>query len=138
MCDIDILVVEDNPGDIWLLEEAFSHLRHDVLCITKGYEMLDILSQIRHREIVPPALVLLDLNLPEIDGFDILKKIKSTDGLRSIPVVIFSGSTNEEDIVRAYELGASAYLPKPTDVDEHLSTLEELSEFWLSSVDVPR
>lgn len=137
-CEIDILVVEDNPGDIRLLEEVFSDYRHDVTCITEASEALDLLSQVRQDEMLPPALVLLDLNLPKISGFEILGRIKSTDGLRSIPVIVFSGSTSEEDIVRAYELGANAYLQKSMDVDEHLLALKALIEFWGSWVPVPR
>lgn len=136
--DIDVLVIEDNPGDIRLLEEAFSDPRHEILCFTTGREALDVLGRIRRGDTKRPMLVVLDVNLPGIDGFEILEQIKSTDRLGSIPVVVFSGSTSEEDIAHAYELGANAYLSKPMDVDEHMSILKLLSEFWLSCTHPPR
>jgi CheY-like chemotaxis protein len=135
---IDVLAVENNPGDVWLLKEAFLNLRYDVLCLTTGQVALDLLGRIRRGDIERPVLIVLDVNLPRIDGFEILEQIRSTDGLGSIPVVIFSGSTSEEDIERAYELGANAYLSKPMDVDEHMSILEALVEFWLSCAHPPR
>jgi CheY-like chemotaxis protein len=136
--DIDVLVVEDNPGDVRLLEEAFSDPRHEILCLMTGSGALDLLGRIRRGDVGRPTLVVLDVDLPRVDGFEILERIKSTDGLRSIPVVVLSGSTSEEDIDRAYALGANAYLSKPMDVVEHLSTLEALSEFWLSYAHVQR
>jgi CheY-like chemotaxis protein len=136
--DIDVLVIEDNPGDIRLLEEAFFEPRHRVLCLTTGSGALDLLDRIRQGDVKRPMLVVLDVNLPRVGGFDVLERIKSTDGLGSIPVVVFSGSTSEEDVERAYELGANAYLSKPMDVDEHMSMLETLSEFWLSCAHPPR
>ncbi len=134
----DVLAVEDNPGDVRLLEEAFRDLRHDVSCLRTGRAALDLLGRIQKGDLGQPTLVVLDINLPMVDGFDVLQRIKSTDGLRSIPVVVFSGSTSEADIARAYELGANACLSKPTDVDEHLSTLEALCEFWLSRAHSPQ
>ncbi|MFB6251619.1 MAG: response regulator [Halobellus sp.] len=129
--DADVLVVENNPGDVRLLEEAFTDLDADVLCLRESRKMPGLLAQIRRGEVSSPALVLSDLNMPKIDGFDILAQIKSSDELRAIPVVIFSGSTLKKDIARAYELGANAYVSKPADVDEYLLTLEALSDFWL-------
>jgi two-component system response regulator len=101
------------------------------LCLRSSREIPDLLAQIRRGEVVSPALILSDLNMPGVDGFDILARIKSSDELRAIPVVIFSGSTMEKDIIRAYELGANAYVSKPTDVDEYLSALEALTDFWV-------
>jgi CheY-like chemotaxis protein len=129
--DADVIVVEDNPGDVRLFEEAFAGLDADVLCLRSSREIPDLLAQIRRGEVVSPALILSDLNMPGVDGFDILARIKSSDELRAIPVVIFSGSTMEKDITRAYELGANAYVSKPTDVDEYLSALEALTDFWV-------
>jgi CheY-like chemotaxis protein len=124
--DIDVLVVEDNPGDVRLLKEAFSDPRHGVLCLTTGSGALDLLDRIRQGDPRRPILVVLDVNLPRVDGFDVLERIKSTDGLGSIPVGVFSGSASEEDVERGYELGANAYLSKPMDIDEHISILETL------------
>lgn len=133
MCtDVDILAIEDNPADVRLLRETFSECRHDLLCVTKGREVPGILAWIRKNQPVSPALVLLDLNLPGYDGFDVLERFKSADELQGIPVVVFSGSASEADISRAYTLGANAYVTKPTGVDEHLSALEAISEFWVS------
>lgn len=136
--DIDILAVEDNPADVRLLKEAFSECRHNLLCVTEGREVPRILARIRQNRPVCPALVLLDLNLPGSDGFDVLARIRSTDELQDIPVVVFSGAASEADINRAYELGANAYVTKPADVDEHLSTLEAISEYWLSGERIPQ
>lgn len=126
-----VLVVEDNPGDIHLFELALSDLRYDVRYIKEGRKALCLLDRIRRDETTAPALVFLDLDLPNVHGFDILKRIKSTDGLRSIPVVICSGSLNEDDMERAYDLGANGYLAKRMDTEEHLLSLETLVGFWL-------
>lgn len=127
----NILVIEDNPGDIYLFDLVLADLDHNVTYMKEGRGALCLPDQVRRDETTAPALVFLDLNLPTVGSFDILKRIKSTDEMRPVPVVVCSGSLDEDDMARAYDLGADSYLPKSMDVEEHLQSLETLVEFWL-------
>ena len=122
---VEILLVEDNPGDIRLIQEAFkesgfaSHLH----IARDGDQALAFLRQQGEYSGSPrPAFIILDLNLPRKDGREVLAEIKSEKGLRQIPVVILSTSTSTEDVMRAYDLHANCYVPKPLDID-HLVQL---------------
>lgn len=134
----NILSFEDNPGDRRLFQEAFGDRDTNIMFNGGGRQAIQLLGQIRQQEIPRPGFILLDLNMPTVDGFDILAEINSDAELRSIPVVVFSGSWDKEDMDRAYELGASLYLVKSMDVDEYLNTLEMVSELYLSYMPRPR
>jgi chemotaxis family two-component system response regulator Rcp1 len=137
---VEILLVEDNPGDIRLIQEAFkesgfaSHLN-----ITRdGEQALAFLRQEGIYAKSPrPAFILLDLNLPRKDGREVLAEIKKEKNLRRIPVVILSTSTSDEDVVRAYDLHANCYVPKPLDMESLVKLGRSLEEFWLSTVLLP-
>jgi two-component system, chemotaxis family, response regulator Rcp1 len=137
---VEILLVEDNPGDIRLIQEAFkesgfaSHLH----IARDGEQALAFLRQQGEYSRSPrPAFIILDLNLPRKDGREVLAEIKSEKGLRQIPVVILSTSTSTEDVMRAYDLHANCYVPKPLDIEHLVQLGRSLEEFWLSTAILP-
>lgn len=136
----EVLLVEDNPGTSRLVEEAFAEVNDGITTHTveDGVSALDFLHQRGDHTAAPrPCLVLLDLGLPRKDGKSVLKELKATADLRRIPIVIFSGSTEKEDVDDAYSLGANAYVTKPRGFTELLSIVEEIDGFWLSVAQHP-
>ncbi|RDI72212.1 response regulator [Halopelagius longus] len=136
----EILLVEDNPGDVRLTQEAFKdgRIQNTLHVVTDGVEALDFLYRRGDYEDAPrPDLVLLDLNLPRKNGDAVLEEIRNDDELRRIPVIVLTSSTAHDDIVQSYDLCANAYLTKPVDPDEFISTIQTLERFWLSVVRLP-
>jgi len=138
---VEILLVEDNPGDVRLTREALRegtvpsnlHVAHD------GVEALAFLRREgSHRDAVRPDLILLDLNLPRKDGRQVLEEIKTSPELRSIPVVVLTSSQAEQDIARAYDLHANCYVTKPVDLDQFISVVRSIEDFWFGTVQLPR
>ena len=137
---IDILLVEDDPGDEPITREAFQHnkLRNRLHVAHDGEEGLNYLYQRGAYEDAPrPDLILLDLNLPKYDGRQLLEKIKSDPELSRIPVVVLTTSSAEEDILRSYKLHANAYVTKPVDLDQFMSAVRQIDEFFLQVVRLP-
>lgn len=137
---IDILLVEDNPGDVRLTREAFdeARVRNDLHVVTRGRDALEYLHRTgEYEDASRPDVVLLDLNLPGINGLEILEEIKTTPELRTTPVIILTSSQAEEDVVRSYEKHANAYLTKPVDADEFVQLARSLGEFWIQMVELP-
>ena len=137
---IEILLVEDNPGDVRLAQEAFkdAKLRNRISVAKDGSEALNILRRSGSYSHHPrPDVVLLDLNLPGKNGFEVLESMKESSDLREIPVVILSGSRAEQDIARSYKLSASCYVTKPLDLQQFLEVIKAIDGFWLSVVKVP-
>jgi len=137
---VDILLVEDNPGDVRLTEEAFhdAAINNDLHVVRDGQAALDFLFQVRDYEDAPrPDLVLLDLNLPKVDGMEVLEDVKQDPDLCRIPVIILTGSEAEEDIVESYENHSNAYLTKPIDPDEFVTLVQSFEQFWLTLVELP-
>jgi CheY-like chemotaxis protein len=137
---VDILLVEDNPGDVRLTREAFRELDldGDLHVVNDGEEALDFLFRRGAHDDAPrPDLVLLDLNLPKVDGLEVLEEIKGDPGLRRIPVVVLTGSKAEEDIVESYDRHSNAYLTKPIDPQEFVDLVKSFESFWLSLVKLP-
>ena len=133
----EILLVEDNVADVKLFRDLISG-PYDVTVADNGAEALDRLFQRgRFSGSARPDIVVLDLNIPLINGHEVLNAIKSNSRLRSIPVIIFSASTNDKDIEKAYEFGASAYLVKPTDLAEMEATLFSFVDFWIKRAVYP-
>ena len=138
---INILMVEDNPGDVRLTQEALKdaalyinmHVAYD------GVEALDYLHQNGNSKYTSrPDLILLDLNLPRKNGFEVLEEIKSDENLRHIPVVILTTSQSDEDILKAYGLYANCFVTKPVDLDQFLKVVEIIEDFWLTIVKLPK
>ncbi len=130
-----ILLVEDNPHDLelTLIALAKSQLANEVVVVRDGAEALDYLhrrGEFRERTVGNPAVILLDLKLPKVDGLEVLKEIRDTDSLKSIPVVMLTSSKEEQDVVRSYELGVNAYVVKPVDFAEFLRAIADLGIFW--------
>ena len=130
-----ILLVEDDPKDVELTLTALEdyNLANEVVVAADGEEALDYLycrEKYRARASENPAVLLLDLKLPKVDGLEVLKQIKSDDKFRMIPVVVLTSSHEEKDMVASYKLGVNAYVVKPVDFHEFVNAIKELGVFW--------
>ena len=137
---VQILLVEDNPGDVRLTREALKEakFRNKVEVVGDGVEALAYLRQEgQYSGAMRPHLIMLDLNLPRMDGREVLAAIKEDEDLRRIPVVVLSSSEAESDIARAYELHANCYVTKPVDIDHFLTVVKSIEEFWVEIVKLP-
>jgi chemotaxis family two-component system response regulator Rcp1 len=137
---IEILLVEDNPGDVRLTIEALKEGKvHNRLSVAK--DGVDALAFLRregaYANAARPDLILLDLNLPRKDGREVLAEIKEDPMLRRIPVVVLTTSKAEEDILRTYDLHANCYITKPVDLEQFISGVKSIDDFWLSVVRLP-
>lgn len=138
-----ILLVEDNPDDEALTVRALrkNNLRNELVIARDGAEAIDYLfaeGQHQGRNINQlPALILLDLQLPKIDGFGVLKRLRADQRTRFLPVVILTSSAEQEDIINAYNLGANSYVRKPVDFDEFIKTVGQLGPYWLVTNQCP-
>ncbi len=138
---IEVLLVEDSPGDVRLTQEAFreANLSIRLHVATDGVEAMAFLRKEGVYARVPrPDLVLLDLNLPRMDGREVLAHIKEDAGLKSIPTVILTTSDSEADIVKSYQLQANCYLSKPVQLDAFESLVRSINDFWLTKVKLPQ
>nr|WP_246351304.1 response regulator [Deinobacterium chartae] len=134
------MLVEDNPADALLTEEAFSQAEvpAQLWVVGDGVEALAFLRHEGEYEQVPrPDLILLDLNMPRMNGLELLEEVKSDPLLGDIPVVMLTTSTNREDVRRAYALHASAYVPKPMHLEAFLDMVRSFSGFWLHLAVLP-
>lgn len=137
---VEILLVEDNEGDVGLIEEVLEETKiRNILHIAKdGAEaMLFLRGEGVFSGSPRPDIILLDLNLPKMDGREVLEEVKEDSNLKSIPIVILTTSGAEKDIHRAYELHANAYITKPLDFDQFISVIESIARFWLEIVRLP-
>jgi two-component system, chemotaxis family, response regulator Rcp1 len=138
---IKILAVEDNPADIRLLVEALKDatVANELHIASNGRQALDMLFGLPPEyKGLSPDIVLLDLNLPDLSGHDVLKRIKSHRTLRHIPVVILTTSHEERDIMESYQRYANSYITKPADYDRFIQVVRTIEEFWLSTAILPR
>ncbi|GAA4631389.1 response regulator [Actinoallomurus vinaceus] len=138
---IEVLLVEDDPGDVVLTKEAFADnkVNNTLSIVSDGEEAMRFLRREDDYADAPrPDLVLLDLNLPRMDGRQVLEAIKADDTLRTIPVVVLTTSEAEEDIVRSYRLHANAYVTKPVDLDQFIRVVRQIDDFFVSVVKLPR
>ncbi|MDN3236401.1 MULTISPECIES: response regulator [Pseudomonas] len=130
-----ILLIEDNPHDLELTLVALerSQLANEVIVLRDGAEALDYLMRRgAHAERLEgnPAVILLDLKLPKVDGLEVLKEVRDTPSLRSIPVVMLTSSREEPDLERAYQLGVNAYVVKPVEFRDFVAAISDLGIFW--------
>ena len=130
-----ILLVEDNPNDIELTLAALeeNRLANEVVVVRDGEEALDYLNRrgiFKMRTAGHPAVVLLDLKLPKVDGLEVLERLKADPSLKPIPVVMLTSSREEQDLVTSYNLGVNAYVVKPVDFNEFVGAIKELGLFW--------
>lgn len=138
---VDVLLIEDNPGDVRLTREALKEAKIAVnLSVAHdGLEAMKMLRQEAPYSGHPlPDLVLLDLNMPRMDGREVLRLIKTDDNLKRIPVVILTTSAAESDILQAYGLHANCYITKPVELDQFMEIIKSIEGFWLTVVKLPK
>jgi CheY-like chemotaxis protein len=138
---IHVLLVEDSPGDVRLTQEAFreANVTIKLHVALDGVEAMAFLRREGdHADAPRPDLILLDLNLPRMDGREVLALIKGDDNLRSIPTVILTTSEAEADIVKSYDLQANCYLSKPVQLDSFVGLVKSISDFWLTTAKLPQ
>ena len=137
---VEILLVEDDPGDVLITREAVegSKVANNLNVVSNGEQALQYLRrEAPYEDATRPGLILLDLNLPRLDGREVLAQIKQDPDLRRIPVVVLTTSSLDEDIVRSYDLHANAYVTKPVDFDQFMSVVRQVDEFFISIVTLP-
>lgn len=141
MKPIEVLLVEDDPGDVLITREALaeSNIATVLHVVGNGEDALRFLRrEDPFHDATRPGLILLDLNLPGLDGKEVLAEVKSDPELRRIPVVVLSTSQSEEDVARTYDLHANAYVAKPVDFDQFLDVVRQVDNFYVSVVRLPR
>jgi len=137
---IDILLVEDNPGDVRLTIEGLNEgkVRNNLHVAKDGVEALAFLRrQGKYADAIRPDLILLDLNLPRKDGREVLSEIKADDRLKTIPVVVLTTSRAEQDVLQSYQLQANCYITKPVDLEQFITVVKSIEDFWLTIVTLP-
>ncbi len=138
---MEVLLVEDSPGDVRLTREAFRDANPSIHLhvVTDGAEAMSfLLRQGVHANVPRPELILLDLNLPKMDGREVLAHIKADANLKTIPTVILTTSDAEVDIVKSYQLQANCYLSKPVQLDAFEALVKSINDFWLTKVKLPQ
>ncbi|MGK7392300.1 MAG: response regulator [Candidatus Cyclobacteriaceae bacterium M2_1C_046] len=138
-----ILMADDDPDDRILAKEALTEnkLANDLYFVEDGEELLDFLYQRGkfNKENAPrPGLILLDLNMPKMDGREALREIKSNESFRKIPVIVLTTSKAEEDILRTYELGVNSFISKPVTFDELVEVTRQIGNYWFGIVELPK
>jgi CheY-like chemotaxis protein len=138
---IDVLLVEDDEGDVLMTREAFDFykIRNTLHVVSDGEQALQFLHRAGPYEDAPrPGLILLDVNLPRVSGFEVLTELKKDPALLDVPVVMLTTSQAEEDILRSYKLHANAYVSKPVDFDGFTAAIRQIDDFFLTLVQLPR
>jgi two-component system, chemotaxis family, response regulator Rcp1 len=138
---IHILLVEDNEGDIVLTLEAFKEAKvHNKISVVRDGEeaMAFLFRQGQYKDAEIPHLILLDINLPKIDGKEVLQQIKADEALRKIPVIMLTTSSSEMDILDSYNNYANCYITKPVDLNKFIEVIHTVEEFWISIVQLPK
>lgn len=136
----EILLVEDNPADAFLTQEVLkeANISHNLQVAQDGEVALEYLQQEGdHADAIRPDIIILDLNMPKMDGHELLARIKSDDALKSIPVIILSSSTTADDISRAYALNANCFTRKPMNIDLFIDVIKGIQEFWFKTAVLP-
>lgn len=137
---VDILLVEDNPGDVRLTREALNEGRimNTLHVVSDGVEAMEFLTKTGNfKDAVTPDLVLLDLNLPKMNGFEVLERIKSDEQLKVIPVIMLTTSQSEQDIIDSYSMHVNCYVSKPVEYDSFMHVVKSIENFWFTIVKLP-
>jgi CheY-like chemotaxis protein len=138
---VDVLLVEDDPGDVLMTKEAFEHykLRNVLHVVTDGEQALQFLRRTGGYADAPrPGLILLHLNLPRLDGLEVLAELKADPVLKVIPVVILTTSQAQQDVLRSYALHANAYVSKPVDFETFMEAIRQIDSFFVTVVKLAR
>ena len=141
MPELHTLLVEDNPGDVELIRLALKngHSMNRISVVEDGEQAIHFLQRTgRFKEARPPDLILLDLNLPRVDGREVLEAIKGDPKLKHIPVVVFTTSDANRDVLLAYNHYANCYVTKPADADAFLRAVRDIEAFWLTVARLPK
>ena len=136
-----VLLVEDNEGDVRLIKEAFNESKIDknFSVARDGEDALNYLyKRGQYSTCSKPDIILLDINLPRKNGFEVLEQIKKDPELRRIPVIMLSSSSSEDHIIKSYDLNANCYLTKPVDFDEYTQVVRIIEDFWFDKAKLPR
>jgi CheY-like chemotaxis protein len=136
----NILLVEDNPADILLTREAFKEgtIPHEMNAVNDGVEAVSYLKRAgKYADAVRPDIILLDINLPKKNGFEVLAEIKQDPDLKHIPAIVLSTSGSKHDIRKAYDLHANCYLIKPVELEDFLRIIRSLEDFWFNVATIP-
>jgi len=137
---MNLLLVEDSPGDVRLMQEVFRHANDSIMLhvASDGVEAMAFLRQEKvHLHAPRPDIILLDLNLPKMDGREVLAQTKEDEGLRTIPTVILTTSDSEADIAKSYQLKANCYLSKPARLNAFEALVNSINDFWLIRAKLP-
>lgn len=137
---IDVLLVEDDPGDVLMTKEAFedNKVTNRLNVVSDGVQAMQYLrKEGEYADAVTPDLILLDLNLPRMDGREVLAALKGDERLRTIPVVVLTTSDALEDVTRSYSLHANAYVTKPVDFSQFIEVVRQIDEFFVQVVKLP-
>jgi CheY-like chemotaxis protein len=137
---VEFLLVEDNPGDVRLTQEALkdSKVRNNLNILGDGISALAFLHRETPFQDAPrPDIILLDLNLPRMDGREVLSRIKADPDLKRIPVVVITSSEAEQDILKTYDLHVNCYVTKPVDLDQFIKVVQSIETFWMTIVKLP-
>jgi two-component system response regulator len=135
-----ILLVEDNPDDVLITKRALSKgkISNALYVVNNGEEAIRFLrKEGDYKGVCTPALVLLDLNMPKMDGFQVLKEVKNDENLRSIPIIVLTTSDRDRDIDDAYNLGCNSYIVKPVSFENFIKTVIDIKDYWLCLSRVP-
>lgn len=138
--NVEILLVEDNPGDIRLIVEVLKEgkINNNLSVVEDGEQALAYLRREgSYQDSIVPDIILLDLNLPKINGTEVLAEIKRDPLLKYIPVIILTTSEAEQDILKAYDLHANCYITKPVNLEQFLTVVRSIENFWLTIVKLP-
>ncbi|NHC15510.1 response regulator [Motilibacter deserti] len=138
---IDVLLVEDDPGDVLMTREAFADnkVANNLYVVNDGVKAMEFLRKEGEFADAPtPDLLLLDLNLPRMDGREVLAAVKADPALRLIPVVVLTTSEAQEDVLRSYSLHANAYVTKPVDFERFIEVVRQIDDFFVSVVKLPK
>jgi chemotaxis family two-component system response regulator Rcp1 len=138
---LEVLLVEDSPGDVRLTQEAFREANSSIR-LHVAADGVEAMAYLRHEgthvDAPRPDIILLDLNLPKMDGREVLAHIKEDEDLKTIPIVILTTSEAEADILKSYQLRANCYLSKPVQLDEFERLVKSINDFWLTDVRLPQ
>lgn len=139
---VTILIAEDDPDDCLLMEEVFQDQGYNLVFVQDGIELFQYLRQeagyVSSSPLKRPDLILLDLNMPRMDGLEALAEIKADPNLRSIPVVVLTVSSTEEHVLRTYELGGAGFIIKPAHIDDMAQVVKVLNQYWFEVVELTR
>jgi len=138
MKGINILLIEDNEGDILLTTEAFenSKIVNKITAIRDGEKAINFFKALTNKEDIP-HLVLLDVNLPKVNGHEVLTYIKNSERFKSVPVIMLTTSSSEKDVLRSYKNHVNCYITKPIDLSDFMKAISKIEDFWINIVSIP-